>query len=428
MRFVVLDPRRRAPMIVAMLLALVAAAGCGSASSSSSSSASSSSTSTNAATPAAATQSTPLTKSPVLVGLQTSFGNPVDSHPYTLPVAEAAVRAVNANGGLSGHPVKLVSCNDQASTGQAMSCARTLVADHIAACVGCHSLYDNLVQPILGQAKIPMIAQQAISAQTFNGSNMYQPQGGAIIADQAMIGYAHSKGGKLGIAFADVPAGQGFEQLLEATLKAAGGSGFSTKVPVPPTTSDFSSLAALAVGGGTTKLVMALDNAQYVPLMKAIAGGGAGISDYYTLNLNSQSYVNSLGPLADNLIVGASFPPLSSPLMAPFVHDMKTYGGPPLDNIVVENDSLPWVALQVLAKISKGMNTINAATISAALDKAKDINIGPMLPPWTPSNPGPKGFSRISNPYAWIEGYKNGTTVLLVNQPVSVSNALAGKF
>jgi ABC-type branched-subunit amino acid transport system substrate-binding protein len=416
--------------IAAAMLALVglAVSACGSTSSSTSTASTSSTASASASTQTAAATPT-ATKSPLLVGLETSVGTPIDSHPYTEPAAQAAVRAVNARGGLNGHPVKLVFCNDQSSPSLAEGCARTFVSDHVIACVGCHSLSDNLVQPILAAAHIPMIAQQAVSAQTFNGSNMYLPQGGSIIAYEVAIGYAvHKQGGHLGIAFADVPAGQAFEELTAAILKAAGGGTFSTKVPVPPTTSDYSSLAALATSGGAHQLLMLLDPQQYEPLMKAILASGGGLANYYSTELTSQNDINGFGPVADHLIVGASFPPANSPQMAPFVDDMKTYGGPPINDITLENDALPWVALQVLVKVTKGLNTINGSTIMTALNQAKNIDIGPMLPPWTPSQPGPKGFSRLSNPAVWLKAYKNDQPVLLFNHAISLSDALAGNF
>jgi ABC-type branched-subunit amino acid transport system substrate-binding protein len=421
---------------VAIALAMLALVGgaVGACGSSSSSSSTTTSATGAAATSSAASTSTPstasaATKSPLLVGLETAVGSPVDSHPYTEPAAQAAIRAVNARGGLNGHPVKLVFCNDQANPTTAEGCARTFVSDHVIACVGCHSLSDNLVQPILAAAHIPMIAEQAVSAQTFNGSNMYLPQGGSIIDYEVAIGYAvHREGGHLGVAYADVPAGQAFEELTAAVVKAAGGGAFTTKVPVPPTTSDYSSLAALATSGGTRQLLMLLDHSQYEPLMKAILASGGGLNNYYSTELTSQNDINGFGPLADHLIVGGSFPPANSPQMAPFVDDMKNYGGPPINDITLENDALPWVALQVLVKITKGMNTIDGSTIMAALNKAKNIDIGPMLPPWTPSAPGPTGFSRLSNPAVWLKAYKNDQPVLLFNHAISLSDALAGNF
>ena len=417
------------PVAAALLTVVVAVSGCGS---SSTNSAASKSTPGSASTPAStstpSTTST-ATKSPLLVGLETAVGSPVDSHPYTEPSAQAAIRAVNAGGGLNGHPLKLVFCNDHSSPTMASACARMFVSDRIIACVGCHSLSDNLTQPILAAAHIPMIAEQAVSSQTFNGSNMYLPQGGSIIDYEVAIGYAvHHGGGHLGVAFADVPAGQAFEQLTAAILKAAGGGTFTTKVPIPTSTSDYSSLAALAQSGGTRQLLMLLDQAQYQPLMQAIQSSGGSIQNYYTTELTSQKDIDGFGPLSDHLIVGASFPPADSPQMAPFVNDMKTYGGPPINDITLENDALPWVALQALVKVTKGMNTIDGSTIMAALNKAKNIDIGPMLPPWTPSAKGPPYFTRISNPAIWLKAYKSGQPTLLFDHAIPLSNALAGKF
>ncbi len=59
----------------------------------------------------------------------------------------------------------------------------------------------------------------------------------------------------------------------------------------------------------------------------------------------------------------------------------------------------------------------------------KNLNVGPYLPPWTPSDPGPADSPRSSNTSVWYVGYKSsGAPYLLAPKAVSFADAAKGKF
>jgi branched-chain amino acid transport system substrate-binding protein len=111
---------------------------------------------------APATASTP-SGSPIVIGqLATLTGPPEFANPYAGKILSAWVSTVNAEGGIHGHPVKLVTVDDQGSTSVAPGSAKTLVNDHIVALVGENAFATETAwSPILTQAHIPVIGGAA---------------------------------------------------------------------------------------------------------------------------------------------------------------------------------------------------------------------------------------------------------------------------
>ena len=86
-------------------------------------------------------------KSPIVIGdLAALTGANVVEPPTTLvPTLRAWVADVNANGGINGHPIKLIVDDDQGIAANAIADLQTLIqTDHIAALVG---VFDSLAKP-----------------------------------------------------------------------------------------------------------------------------------------------------------------------------------------------------------------------------------------------------------------------------------------
>lgn len=78
-----------------------------------------------------------------------------------------------------------------------------------------------------------------------------------------------------------------------------------------------------------------------------------------------------------------------------------------------------WVA----GRAARPLSAIYAKTVTAALQQAKDIPMSSVMLPWTPSNPGPGTFARVSNPHIFLSTAQNGKLMLAMPEPVDV-NAL----
>jgi hypothetical protein len=70
-----------------------------------------------------------------------------------------------------------------------------------------------------------------------------------------------------------------------------------------------------------------------------------------------------------------------------------------------------------------------AEGVMNALNKAKSLDMGGVIPPWTPTAKGPEGQTRVSNPDYYIAKYKNsGEDETLTKKPVSLEEAMKGEF
>src|SRR4051794_35363601 len=90
---------------------------------------------------------------PVKLGLigPTSSGTPVDIDAL-LAVDRAAIRALNARGGLAGHSVELDYCNDKGDPNLSAACARKMVSDGVIAMAGGNNLNGPAITAILAKA------------------------------------------------------------------------------------------------------------------------------------------------------------------------------------------------------------------------------------------------------------------------------------
>jgi len=103
------------------------------------------------------TGSSSLSGSPLKVLVMSADKNSVYEFPTVWTMAEDFAKMQNAAGGVNGHPIQVITCNDQADPNMAVTCAREAVADKVTALVGGLTLYDNAVFPIISAAGIPWI-------------------------------------------------------------------------------------------------------------------------------------------------------------------------------------------------------------------------------------------------------------------------------
>lgn len=66
--------------------------------------------------------------------------------------------------------------------------------------------------------------------------------------------------------------------------------------------------------------------------------------------------------------------------------------------------------------------------MTKALDEATDIDLGGIIPPWTPSKPGPEGQSRLSNTSLTFVTVDNGDPVSLMDAAVPFQDIVKGTF
>jgi branched-chain amino acid transport system substrate-binding protein len=164
----------------------------------------------------------------LLIGQLEDQTGPAITGTFTLgqDILSAWVKWTNAHGGLAGHPVKLITMNDNSDPAQAQSDLNTLVnQDHILALVGqdaetTEPTWDTFMQ----QAQTPVIGGPAYTTAWFTDS-MFYPVGTTVVSNVwgEVYAAAHEKVTKLASLLCNnSTVCLGAQPLIEAASKQLG--------------------------------------------------------------------------------------------------------------------------------------------------------------------------------------------------------------
>jgi branched-chain amino acid transport system substrate-binding protein len=400
----------------------IAAAGCSSSSSS-----------------AAATGSAPAGSAPagsvVNLGIIAPEGTAVFNLPESVASAQAGVNALNARGGLGGHKVNLVYCNDMGDPSTTMTCAREMVNDKVLAVIGGGVLNPTIIPPILNAAGIPWIGDDAQSSVEFNSPNMFLFGAGESTGYAVLSAWDGKSKVPSSLTYADVPSGQTIASGLNQSA-TAGGLAFKAVVSVPPDAADFAPIVAAAKVSQVKALVMVVGATQAAQLIQAVQAGGSSVL-YQWASEPQADIVSALGSGA-TFDFASPFPALTTksanPLVVQYLSELKTladtgnsdaaaaYKNPASTGIQ------SWLAIQAIVALVKdgSLKSYTSSALMSALKTAKNVNLDGIIPAWTPNAAGPAGQVRVSNPYYYINQYKDGTVTQLTPKAVTLQQVLAG--
>ncbi|WP_238698071.1 ABC transporter substrate-binding protein, partial [Streptomyces sp. E5N91] len=93
-------------------------------------------------------------------------------------LARAYARSINAQGGLAGRKLNVLTCNDHNDSVAAAKCARRAVKENAVAVVGSYSQYADSFFPVLEGARIPYIGGYGLTNTEFTSPLSYPVNGG----------------------------------------------------------------------------------------------------------------------------------------------------------------------------------------------------------------------------------------------------------
>lgn len=371
---------------------------------------------------------------PIKVGAIAPVGSANSSVPDVRAGLAAGVLGVNARGGLNGHSVEMEFCNDQSDPNQGATCARRMVNDKVVAVLGMAgaSSVQDQVQPILAAAGIPIIGSDAASTLMWTGKNLYMIPPPAPFLYQALIAYAVKQNLlPMAVVAADNPQGKQFATFLESTLKQLSGQGFATTVAVADNMADYAPVAGAVTAAHAKSVLNIIGQQQQLLVARAVyqQGSKAVMLDYASM---STTQMKSAGPAAGLIVTAGTMPPLNDPTLKQFRDDMAAQEATGDADAAISKASAVapygWLALQAVVNVTKGIDTITPETVSRALDTARDVDLSGIVPPWTPSAPGPEGFPRVSNSAVWLAAFKNGDFYGLADKSFSQETLFSGTF
>lgn len=342
--------------------------------------------------------------------------------PFSLAVGPAkanydAVRIqaddANAKGGINGHKVDVIGCDDQNDPNVMAKCAQQAVSDHVVALVGEYSLVSNALWPIIAPAGIPSIGliQFVPADQTAAGAYPINPP--VVFGEAGATAYlAKEKGCK---AIADAQGDTGSSALPEKLNKeAAAAEGAKYVGPfLLPITGSLANAPAIAKSI-TSKADCAniSDGENGIELMKAIlqvdpnfhfATVSAALPGNWPSEMGTgASAVNAVGGLA----------PVSStsPGVQAYVSEMKAKA--PGDTL---NDfsEQAWASFYAFAQVAGSIKgDITAQSLTQALGQASNVSTEGMTGTIDFTKPTPlAGIPRVFSSQLFVLGASNGKVV-----------------
>ncbi|WP_035948326.1 ABC transporter substrate-binding protein [Parafrankia sp. EUN1f] len=370
--------------------------------------------------------------SPIKIGLTVPTGSPIYDSQVSLDGARAAVRAINAAGGIMGHEVVLDFCNNKNDPNASITCARDFVKDKVVATAFNFTLSTNGPAKILSDAGIAQVGPIPFTPAEFDNPTTFMTDTGTV--GQLIATYVEAKrqGAKrVTLVRSDAASLQGAEDAVRAAAEALGLE-WVDALRISPTTSDWapvvqrltnSDVDYVATIFGASALASALTARQQQGATFTMGGTESGLD---------QNTINKLGPAVDSYIIGSSFLPVlsddsaASPDMQEFLGDMKAEedagNGGAARNRIRGETLRAWVAVKAIADVVNAAKPaeVTNETVLAAFKQAHDIDLGFGTPPWTPTNfVGPKNFERISNDASFVSVVDDGKLKLTSKTPIA---------
>jgi ABC-type branched-subunit amino acid transport system substrate-binding protein len=382
----------------------------------------SSTTSSSTSTGAASTATSGASKTPITVMALGTISSTAFSNPQQVSGVQAVADAVNATGGINGHKIVVLSCNDNLNPDVTESCARTAVSDHVAAVIEVVTPFVPQMLPILQQANIPLLADSPDNPQELVNPISFPIGGGSYTMmsalGSALVDDAHCQ--KVSIVVLNLASTEISGRNIAAAVQLAGGTVTNT-VDVPPSLVAFSPVVAAAQAKGAQCIANVVSGSQIVGLFSAIQGssdpnmtvGSPGTS--YTPMLLSE--IKSM--TAKSLVTQDFYQPGSSQA-ATFAAQMKQYEpGVALDNYDIQT----WEGMTMFVDVARTLSNVTGPAMTAALDKATGLNIPGIPVPVSYATPNAdKLMSRVSDTDVVVYTIKQGQYVALA--PVNTQAAL----
>lgn len=362
--------------------------------------------------------------SPITIMTLGTFSQP----PYALseiPVgAQAAVNTVNAAGGVAGHQLKLISCDDEMNPNDAVACAREAVSDHVAAVVGTFTFFGDDVVPILQQAGIPDLLDVAISPDELTSKDSFPVYSGANAA--GAIAAVLAKHGCKTIADVSPDTAAARSNTTDNIAPVAAKFGATVKgFYISPSTTDMNPVISQVFAAGINCFSFGTGPQQTAAGIIAVKQSGkTAVMASTTLGL-PQVVLPQLKTAGNGFLVVSPFYYPSSGKAAPLAAQAAIAKVNPKAS--VDDASLnAYAAVMAFANVAGGLKTVDAQTVLAALQAGKSPVTTGLFAPTTLNLGGPITSSpRVSGNVLEVYAADNGTyQPSAANPPINLTTIL----
>jgi branched-chain amino acid transport system substrate-binding protein len=361
-------------------------------------------------------------KSPIVLGQVTTVSSATFAFPNSEQAFQASVKAINAAGGIDGHPVQGITCNDNDNPTTATQCATKLIQqDHAVALGGYWGVETAAVLPVAEAAKIPTFCSDALAPGQSNYSQFYSCGPATNGYGQVAMLFQKSWKKVAYVSFSGLPSDL---SLVQAAQKVAGTNVTLVPVNVPLTTTDWAPVAAQIKSLGANAVVTQLATANDVSLVQALGAAKVKI-DYLQPSGSAADQTAQLAAKAGiTYEVSSSWilDPSRSALRRQELADFAKYT-PNIAANISDATNNAWFYPQIIKlAASKGLKDFTAAGIAAWASGQTDFTTG-FLAPINWKDAGPlMDYPRFTTLYAMPVGFNSsGDPYLIKSQFQSLS-------
>ncbi|MFE9256755.1 ABC transporter substrate-binding protein [Streptomyces sp. NPDC006879] len=360
-------------------------------------------------------------------------------------MAQAYARWVNANGGLAGRDLNVLTCNEHNTPTGAADCARKAVAAGAVAVIGSYSQHGRAFMAPLETAGIPYIGGYGVSSEEFKSALSYPVNGGqpallagngrqlardcervALVRPDTLPGDSMSAllnagltGGK-NKAAVDIVAAEDASDYSEPAREALGAAGADPALPARIGTAAAREKAAK----GCVTAVLGERTETFFDSFRRMESKDQKVRISSVLGSVSQDLINSTGgkngPFEGAYVTGW-YPVSSDPLwdrMKGVIRD-HAFGDDRIDPADTGVQTT-WIAYSVFSEITKRLadGEISARKVARALDRAEGVATGGLTPPlsWRYEDMrAVTGFPRIVNGQVTFQLVREGRLVALAD-------------
>ncbi|MGC0383329.1 ABC transporter substrate-binding protein [Streptomyces sp. SAI-129] len=342
-------------------------------------------------------------------------------------LAQAYARWVNAQGGLGGRKLNVLTCNDHNDSVAAAKCARRAVKEDAVAVLGSYSQYADSFFPVLEGARIPYIGGYGLTNTEFTSPLSYPVNGGqpALLAG---LGSALADScGPVTLVRPDTIAGDQLSALLDSGLVSGGHErAHDQRAAEDATSYDDQSERALAREGtgrgkpGCVVPVLGDRTGTFMDSFRRASEDHPDVRNATVLGSVDQTTVNASGGASgpyEGAYVTGWYPSVGDPAWDPLKKLIKeqAFG----DNNVDAADAgvqTTWIAYTVFKEVveSLGDGEVSADTVRRALDDGLAVRTGGLTPDlrWTFADKlSSVGFPRLVNADVTLQVVREGRLV-----------------
>ncbi len=345
-------------------------------------------------------------------------------------MAQTYARWVNSQGGIDGHELRVLTCNEQNTTAGAAACARRAVRENAVAVVGSYSQNGRAFMAPLEAAGIPYIGGYGIAEDEFTSPLSYPVNGGVA---SLVAGHGMQLAGscdKVSLVRPDTTAGDKLPELLDSGLRKESHRG-AVDIPALEDAAEYTEQAhrarnRAAGDKGCVTAVLGERTQTFFDSFRRLPGREEEKRDKDAVRISSvlgsvdQPVIDRTGgphsPF-EGAFVTSWYPEAGDKSWAPMRKVIQEHAF--ADNRVDPADAgvqTTWIAYTVLKEVIESLqqDTITAEQISHALDRGERIDTGGLTPVlrWKYEDMlGAPGFTRIVNHEVTFQVVRQGRLV-----------------